>query len=187
MKLKLTPAILIEAYSRGYFPMPEAGTDEILWYRPDPRGIIPLDSFHVSKSLERRLRKKDFVVSFNRSFTQVMQQCAQHPETWINEEFLDVYTQLHKLGYAHSVEVWQDDSLVGGTYGVALGGAFFAESMFHIMRDASKIALFYLVKLLNEKGFSLLECQFLSPHLASLGAIEIPDEEYMKLLNLALA
>lgn len=187
MKLKLTPAILIEAYSRGYFPMPEPGTDEVLWYRPDPRAIIPLDQFHVSKSLQRRMNKKDFTVTFNQAFPEVMKRCAEHPETWINDEFISIYTQLHKLGYAHSVEVWQENALVGGTYGVVLGSAFFAESMFHSMRDASKIALFYLVTLLNEKKFTLLECQFLTEHLASLGAIEIPDKDYIELLKQALA
>ncbi|MFK7824039.1 MAG: leucyl/phenylalanyl-tRNA--protein transferase [Oligoflexales bacterium] len=182
----LNPELLHAAYSQGYFPMPDGDSGEILWFRPDPRAIIPLNGFHTSRSLRRTINRSVFKITYNQAFTQVMQGCAEHPETWINDEFLDVYAQMHKLGLAHSVEVWFEQELVGGTYGVCLGGAFFAESKFHRKTNASKVALYYLVKHMFEKGLTLLECQFLTPHLKSLGAIEVSDYEYLKLLKTAL-
>ena len=182
----LNPELLHAAYSQGYFPMPDGDSGEILWFRPDPRAIIPLDGFHTSRSLRRTINKSIFEITYDRAFTEVMKGCSEHPETWINQEFLDVYSQMHSLGLAHSVEVWYQQNLVGGTYGVCLGGAFFAESKFHRKTDASKVALYYLVEHMKEKGLTLLECQFLTPHLKSLGAIEVSDHEYLDLLKEAL-
>lgn len=187
MQTRLTPELLLSAYSQGYFPMPGDLPDEIFWYRPDPRAIIPLDGFHVSRSLQRRLRRGQFTYTFNLAFPEVMAGCSDRITTWINDEFKDAYSHLHQLGFAHSVEIWQDAKLVGGVYGVAIGGAFFAESMFHRTTDASKAALYYLVQRLRNQGFSLLECQFLTPHLESLGATAISDEIYIQRLTTALA
>lgn len=186
MSDRLYPALLRGAYSQGYFPMPDPESGEILWYRPDPRAVIPLDGFHCSRSLARVLRRGTFTVSFDRAFVDVMRACATREETWITEEFIEVYSAMHGSGMAHSVEVWHDGELAGGTYGVSIGGAFFAESMFHTKRDASKVALFHLVEHLNARGFRLLEVQFLTPHLARLGAVEITDRQYQKQLREAI-
>ncbi len=186
-KVRLNPSLLLSAYSQGYFPMPDSHSDDILWYRPDPRAILPLDAFHVSHSFRRRLNKQSFQISFDQDFQKIMECCALHPDTWINNEFIDAYCRLFELGYAHSVEVWCDDKLAGGTYGVGLAGAFFAESMFHFVTDASKVALYALTEHLRQQGFSLLEIQFLTPHLESLGAIEISDSDYIKRLTHALS
>jgi leucyl/phenylalanyl-tRNA---protein transferase len=181
----LTPELLQHAYSNGLFPMPnEWGV--IRWYQPDPRAILPLNAFHASQSLSRKIRKNVFEVTYDKDFSAVMRGCAQRDPTWINDEFLQSYGELHRLGKAHSVEVWQNGQLVGGTYGVHLGGAFFAESKFHTVTDASKVALAKLVERLNEKGFELLEVQFLTPHLAQFGVIEIPHTEYARRLRHAL-
>ena len=182
---RLSTPFLLAAYANGYFPMPDE-TDEIRWYRPDPRAILPLNGFHCSRSLARKIKRKTFEVTYDKGFRDVMKACAARAETWINDEFLRAYGRLHDLGQAHSVEVWSDKKLVGGVYGVQLNGAFFAESKFHTARDASKIALYHLVEHLNEGGFKLLEVQFLTPHLASLGAIEISDREYQQKLKKAL-
>lgn len=183
----ITPRILEFAYSQGYFPMSDPDTDEVNWYRPDPRAILPLDGFHTSRTLHRTLRRGHFRISFDRAFGQVMQECADRPEgSWISEEFFDAYGELHRMGKAHSVEVWSGEKLAGGVYGVAIGGGFFAESMFHRETDGSKVALFHLVRRLNETGYQLLEVQFLTDHLKSLGAIEISDAEYEKRLKKSL-
>lgn len=188
----LTPNTLLQAYAKGYFPMPDQNREgEVLWYRPDPRAIIPLDGFHVSRSLSRTLKRKTFVSTFNKAFEQVMKACANRPETWITGDFVRAYGELHRLGFAHSVEVWRNGDpktgeLVGGVYGVAIGGAFFAESMFHLATDASKVALHGLVSQLNRCGFLILEVQFLTDHLVSLGAVNITDEEYTAKLDMAL-
>lgn len=168
--------------------MPNPDTGEIEWYRPDPRAVFPLEEFHVSKSLRRTLNRGDFTVTFDHAFRAVMEECSRDREegTWITDEFHFAYGELHRIRLAHSVEVWEGEKLVGGVYGVSLGGAFFAESMFHRKTDASKVALFHLVERLKAIGFGLLEVQFLSAHLKSLGAIEIPDAEYIKRLNQAL-
>lgn len=183
---RLTTPFLLAAYATGYFPMPDSETDEIRWYRPDPRAILPLDGFHCSRSLKKKIDRKLFSVTYDEAFRDVMKACAAREETWINEEFLRAYGRLHDVGAAHSVEIWKEDELVGGVYGVHLNGAFFAESMFHTETDASKIALYFLVAHLKRGGFKLLECQFLTPHLASLGAIEVSDRQYQQKLQKAL-
>lgn len=185
-EIPFTPEVLRLVYAQGFFPMPNPDTGEIMWLSPNPRAVFPLDGFHVSRSLAKTLRRQPFVISFNKDFRGVMAACGDRPDTWINDEFKTVYGKLHDEGYAHSVEVWLDDQLVGGTYGVALGGAFFAESKFHTATDASKIALFYLIKRLCDRGMTLLEVQFMTPHLATLGAVEISRAEYLRRLNAAL-
>jgi leucyl/phenylalanyl-tRNA---protein transferase len=184
---RLTPELLRLAYAQGYFPMPHPDTGEILWFNPDPRAMIPLDGFHVSKSLARTLKRGAFRTTINQDFRAVMQGCADREETWITEEFFEVYGAMHDLGLAHSIEVWHGPQLVGGTYGVSLGGGFFAESMFHTENDASKVALHTLVHHMRQRGMTLLEVQFLTPHLQSLGAIEVPQSAYLKLLQKALS
>lgn len=179
----LSPEILISAYTQGYFPMPDENTGKVNWYRPDPRATIPLDGFHVSKSLRRLLQKGNYEVLFSKDFQKVMQECANRKETWITPEFVKAYSRLHRLGFAHSLEIYQKGELVGGTYGVSIRGCFFAESMFHKKANMSKVALFELTEHLKAKKFHLLECQFLTPHLESLGAIAISDKEYQKKLR----
>ena len=185
-RTKLDTDILKLAYANGYFPMPDPETNEICWYNPDPRAVIPLDGFHTSRSLKRTINKGIFTHTINRSFDAVMEGCADRESTWINDAFLSAYGDLHRQGFAHSLEVWDGDELAGGIYGVALGGAFFAESKFHRKTDASKVALARLVEHLSARGFILLEVQFLIPHLARLGAVEIPSGEYHNRLKRAL-
>ena len=188
MRDRLTPEMVVAGYSSGIFPMADPDQDDaIYWYRPDPRAILPLDGFHVSKNLARRIRRGDFDVGANLDFEGVVRACAGREETWISAEILDVYTQLHHMGLAHSVECRQDGNLVGGLYGVALGGAFFGESMFHSVTDASKVALVHLVRRLTKRGFTLLDVQFSTPHLAQFGVIEIPAHQYERLLADALS
>ncbi len=177
--------VLLQGYRLGVFPM-AMDDGEIEWFSPDPRAILPLDGFHIPHTLERVARKRSLEIRINRSFAEVMHQCALRPETWINDEIIESYTRLHQLGHAHSVEAWQDGTLAGGLYGVAIGGAFFGESMFHHVRDASKIALLGLVERLRERRFTLLDTQWLTPHLKKFGAIAIPRPEYLHLLNTAV-
>lgn len=187
MHLIFTPAGIEFAYRRAVFPMYNHYADRIEWYRPDPRAIIPLDGFHISRSLAKTIRQGVFEVTFDRDFDGVMRGCGDRAEgTWITPEFIDVYGELHRRGKAHSVEVWREGRLVGGTYGVSIGGAFMAESMFHYETDASKVALSALVARLRERGFQLLDTQYLTPHLASLGAVEIPHREYYDRLRRAI-
>lgn len=184
---RLTPELLLHAYASGIFPMAESRDDEtVFWVDPTERGIIPLDNFHISRSLRRRILRADFTIRTNTAFDQVVGGCADRPETWINDTIFDLYMNLHLQGFAHSLEIWDRDALVGGTYGVALGGAFFGESMFSRRTDASKIALAYLVDRLRTGGFTLLDTQFLTPHLASLGGIEISRSAYRARLAQAL-
>ncbi|RYZ54707.1 MAG: leucyl/phenylalanyl-tRNA--protein transferase [Proteobacteria bacterium] len=186
MKIALTTELLISAYANGYFPMPHPETEEICWFHPDPRAIIPLDNFHVSRTLLRTMKRKNFRVSVDEDFEGVIDACADRKETWINEEIRAAFVSLYREGHCHSVEVWEDDRLVGGTYGIAIRGAFFAESMFHRETDASKVALLGLVNHMKSRGMTLLEVQFLTPHLASLGAVEISSDDYMERLRTAL-
>jgi leucyl/phenylalanyl-tRNA--protein transferase len=187
MVLTFTPAGIEFAYRRGIFPMADEGTGQLLWFRPDPRTILPLETFHISRSLAKTLRHGEFEVRINTDFEGVMRGCADRPEgTWISEEFIAVYDALHRMGKAHSVEAWRSGRLVGGTYGVALGGAFIAESMFHYETDASKVALAALVARLRARGFALLDVQYRTPHLARFGAIEIPHRDYYDRLKRAL-
>jgi leucyl/phenylalanyl-tRNA--protein transferase len=184
---RLTPDHLLSGYAQGIFPMAEARDDPTVhWVDPRLRGIMPLDGFHVSRSLARRLRRWPHRISVNAALEQVVLACADRPETWINATILDLYLALHARGHAHSLEVWEGDQLVGGVYGVALGAAFFGESMFSRRTDASKIALAYLVHRLRAGGFTLFDTQFLTPHLASLGGIEIKRAEYHRRLASAL-
>lgn len=188
---RLTPEILLRAYAEGLFPMAEKRDDPTLyWVSPDQRGILPLDQFHVPHRLARTVRSGHFTVTSDQAFTAVMQACAApapgREESWINDEILRLYTALHAGGHAHSIECWRGDKLVGGLYGVRLGGAFFGESMFSRARDASKVALVHLVDILQRGGFTLLDTQFITAHLAQFGAVEIPRAQYLALLNQAL-
>jgi leucyl/phenylalanyl-tRNA--protein transferase len=180
-------SLLVAAYREGIFPMAlEDG--EIGWFSPDPRGIIPVDEFHVPRRLQRVVRSDEWTVRVDTRFEDVMCACAERPAegTWISDEIRESYVELHRQGMAHSVEVWREESLVGGLYGVHLGGAFFGESMFHRVRDASKVALVALVERLRSRGFVLLDTQWTTPHLEQFGAIEIPRREYLRRLKGAL-
>ncbi len=188
---KLTPEIVLRAYAEGLFPMAESREDpSLFWVSPDARGVFPLESFKVARRLARTVRSDKFTVTVDTAFREVMEACAEpaegREETWINAEILSLYGALFTGGYAHSVETRLDGQLVGGLYGVHLGGAFFGESMFSRATDASKVALVHLVARLKAGGFTLLDAQFLTPHLASLGAIEIPRVRYLAQLNTAL-
>lgn len=187
----LTPEILIQAYSSGAFPMADPEEDnQIYWHTPQMRGVIPLDDrFKVSKNLKRLYKKDKFDLYINRNFDQVIDYCRslREDETWISDEIIDAYKQLHEGGFAHSFEVYEKGKLVGGLYGVSIGKAFFGESMFHLVTDASKIALVFLVEFLREHNFLLLDTQYLNPHIAQFGAYEITHQEYIKLLRRAIA
>jgi leucyl/phenylalanyl-tRNA--protein transferase len=179
--------LLVQAYLSGSFPMadPDEG-DQIYWHTPETRGLIPLDdTFKVPKNLMRLYKKEKFELTINRAFPEVIEQCSllRQGDTWISEEIIAVYTEMHKLGLAHSFEVWLDGVLVGGLYGVAIGKAFFGESMFHTVSDASKIALVFLVEFLKEQNFQLLDCQYLNPHLLQFGAYEVTQEEFLSRLQ----
>jgi leucyl/phenylalanyl-tRNA--protein transferase len=183
----LPPALLVAAYETGYFPM-AMDDGEIRWYSPDPRGVLPLERFHAPRRLMRVIRSGRFEVSVDRAFRQVMEGCAADREdgTWINDEILDSYCALHEHGLAHSVEAWEGGALAGGLYGVSLNGAFFGESMFHRVSDASKVALWALVSRLRERSFVLLDIQWLTPFLQQCGAVEMPREQYLDALARAL-
>ena len=183
----LTPELLLHGYSIGIFPMAEHRDDpEIFWVDPRRRGVFPLDGFHISRSLSRAMRRTRFTITTNTAFNDVVTGCADRADTWINAEIFSLYAQLHALGHAHALEVWEDDMLVGGVYGVTLGRAFFGESMFSRRDNASKIALACLVDRLNRGGVTLFDTQFLTPHLASLGAQEITRAAYHARLEMAL-
>lgn len=191
--MNMTPELLLSAYMQGIFPMAEGpDSDDVFWVDPEERGIFPLDDFHVPKSLAKKIRAEKFDVRINTAFREVMRQCAtptqnkDRKSTWINKMILSKYAELHDMGYAHSVECWQGDELVGGLYGVSLNGAFCGESMFHWVTDASKVALVYLVARLKVGGYSLLDTQFVTDHLSQFGATEIPRKEYRAKLKQAL-
>jgi leucyl/phenylalanyl-tRNA--protein transferase len=186
MREHLTADLLIRAYCAGVFPMADGRDGPLSWYAPDPRAVMPLETFHVPRSLRRTLTRGVFESRTDTAFTAVMRACAAREETWISEEIVRAYTDLHRLGLAHSVESWREGELVGGLYGVALGGAFFGESMFSRATDASKVALVVLVERLRARGFTLLDVQFLTPHLARFGAVEISRREYERRLAGAL-
>jgi leucyl/phenylalanyl-tRNA--protein transferase len=177
--------LLLQGYRLGVFPM-AMEDDSIEWFSPDPRAILPLEDFHVPHALRRLARKKIFETTIDRAFSKVIQACAKRKDTWINREIIESYTRLHKFGHAHSVEAWKEGKLAGGLYGVAVGGAFFGESMFHRVTDASKIALVALVEHLRARKFALLDTQWLTPHLQQFGGIEISRNDYLRLLNRAL-
>jgi leucyl/phenylalanyl-tRNA---protein transferase len=160
---------------------------EIGWFSPDPRGILPLDAFHVPHGLQRALKKSNFEIRLNTAFEEVIRACGKRAETWINEEIIGSYVNLYRLGFAHSVEAWMDEKLVGGLYGVSIYGAFFGESMFHTVANASKVALVELVDRLNKRGYGLLDTQYVTDHLRRFGAVEITRSKYMRLLKQALA
>ena len=187
----LTPDVLLRAYSIGLFPMAERRDSPTLyWIDPEKRGILPLDTFHVPRRLRRKVRQGRFEVRCDTAFTEVVRACAApgpgRPETWINDEIVELYADLHEMGRAHSIESWDDGSLVGGLYGVTLGAVFFGESMFHDTQDASKIALVHLVARLKKGGFRLLDTQFVTRHLSQFGAVELHRAGYRHLLTEAL-
>jgi leucyl/phenylalanyl-tRNA--protein transferase len=189
---EITPEVLLRAYACGIFPMAESADDPTLfWVEPELRGVIPLDGFRIASRLARTVRSDVFTVTVNKAFKAVMDGCAApqpgREETWINRRIRELYTGLYALGHCHSVECWQDDELVGGLYGVNLGRAFFGESMFHRARDASKVALVHLVARLLAGGFELLDTQYVTEHLKTFGAVEIPRRRYTALLDKALA
>lgn len=187
----ITPEIVLRAYARGIFPMAESADDPALfWIEPEQRGIIPLAGFHVPARLARTVRSERFAVTVDRAFEAVMEGCAEEApgrtNTWINGPIRELYGALHRHGHCHSIETWEGDRLVGGLYGVSLGGAFFGESMFHRARDASKVALVHLVARLIAGGYALLDTQFVTPHLETFGAVEVPRAKYRALLDEAL-
>jgi leucyl/phenylalanyl-tRNA--protein transferase len=185
--MTLSAELLLHAYSVGVFPMAEHRDDpEVFWVDPKKRGVFPLDSFHISRSLARTIRRGGYEVAVNRDFAGVIAACADRAETWINEEIAGQYCALHDIGHAHSLEIYAEGTLAGGVYGVTLGRAFFGESMFSRRRDASKIALAYLADRLQLAGFTLFDTQFITPHLASLGAQEISRAAYHRQLQDAL-
>jgi leucyl/phenylalanyl-tRNA--protein transferase len=191
MSSTITPQILLRAYAAGIFPMAESAEDNALyWVEPERRGVLPLDRFHISQSLRKQIRRQTFTVRVDSSFDQVIGACAargpSRASTWINGRIRTLYTQLYKMGCCHSIEAWRDGALVGGLYGVRLGGAFFGESMFSRETDASKVALVHLVARLNAGGFRLLDAQFVTDHLRQFGAIEVPRDDYHRLLDEAI-
>lgn len=184
--MDLTPELILRAYSMGIFPMGDENSDEIRWYSPNPRCIFDFEKFHVPKRLARTYRQGVFELRVNHAWQAVLLNCANRDSTWITGKIYAAYTRLHELGFAHTVEAYYDGQLAGGLYGVTIGGAFMGESMFHTVTDASKICLVYLVDRMKERGFVLLDSQFMTDHLGTLGAVNIPRDEYMKRLNKAL-
>ena len=181
----IDPELLLQGYRLGVFPM-AMEDNSIEWFSPNPRAILPLEDFHVPHALRRLLRKGGFETTINKTFSEVIAACAKRKDTWINQEIIESYTRLHELGHAHSVEAWKQGKLAGGLYGVAVGGAFFGESMFHRVTDASKIALVALVEHLRARKFVLLDAQWLTPHLQQFGGIEISRNHYLRLLRRAV-
>jgi leucyl/phenylalanyl-tRNA--protein transferase len=185
---RLTPELLLGAYASGIFPMAETRDDpEVYWVDPQHRGVLPLDGFHMSRSLARRMRRGDVTATLNVEFDAILDGCAARDETWINDTIRHLMQQLFVAGYAHAFGVWRDEMLIGGMYGLTIGGAFFGESMFSAETDGSKMTLAFAVDHLRRAGFTLFDTQFLTPHLASLGAIEIPRATYHARLAGALA
>ena len=188
---ELTPELLLRAYAAGIFPMAESrAARSIFWVDPHLRGVLPLNEFHIPRRLRKTVRRRPFEVRCNTAFEAVMRACAaprpDHPDSWINDQIVRAYTRLHEMGFAHSIECWRDDELVGGLYGVSLGGAFFGESMFSRATDSSKVALVHLLARLKLGGFVLLDVQFVTEHLTQFGVVEVPARDYLLLLNDAL-
>jgi leucyl/phenylalanyl-tRNA---protein transferase len=183
----IDPEYLLNAYRNGYFPMAEPDTNEIFWYSPDPRTVFDINNFHVPKSLEKKLKTNPFQFKIDYNFREIMIICAQRDETWISDDIIESYVMLHKMGYAHSFEAYYKEELAGGLYGVAINGAFFGESMFHIITDASKATLVFLVETLKKSGYTLLDTQYITEHLKKFGALEIPRKEYLNQLKTALS
>ena len=186
-----TPDLLLSAYAQGIFPMAhEELGGQLRWYAPDPRAILPLEAFHVSRRLRQEVQRGTFEVRYDTSFEQVMRECAAprqtQPQTWISSGLIEAYVELHELGFAHSVECWREGQLVGGLYGVKLGGLFAGESMFHRQTNASKVALYHLVERMRAAGMALLDIQMMTDHLAQFGAVEIPRADYEARLRQAL-
>ncbi|MDZ4095180.1 MAG: leucyl/phenylalanyl-tRNA--protein transferase [Paracoccaceae bacterium] len=187
MTTDLTPDLLLSAYAAGIFPMAESRDDPTVhWVDPRLRGILPLDNFHISRSLSRHISSGKYEIRTNYDFQAVLHGCADRDETWINDRIFDLYMTLHTAGFAHSLEVWQGEALIGGVYGVALGAAFFGESMFSRRTDASKVALAWLIHRLRAGGYALFDTQFLTPHLQSLGGKEVSRATYRQMLDTAL-
>jgi leucyl/phenylalanyl-tRNA--protein transferase len=185
--VRLTPDLLLRAYAHGLFPMGDDRSDAVRWFSPDPRAHLPLPDFHVPHNLRRRVRKREFRVTSDRAFGRVIRACADRDRTWITPRIVRAYTELHERGAAHSVECWRDDTLAGGLYGVALGGAFFGESMFFHVSNASKVALVHLVRQMRAGGFALLDTQYATEHLERFGVVEVPRPDYMERLDEALS
>ena len=189
--MNINEETILKSSSLGVFPMSESFDDpNIYWINPKKRGVIPINDFKISKNLKKEIKKKKFLITINKNFNAVIKNCAKktknRPSTWINKEIIKLYSNLHKIGHAHSIEAWQKNRLVGGLYGVSLGSAFFGESMFSIVSNSSKVCLVYLLANLKIKGFRLLDTQFINPHLKKLGAIEIPRKKYLKMLGNSL-
>ena len=189
--MNINEETILKSYSLGIFPMSESFDDpNIYWINPKKRGVIPINDFKISKNLKKEIKKKKFLITINKNFNAVIKNCAKktknRPSTWINKEIIKLYSNLHKIGHAHSIEAWQKNRLVGGLYGVSLGSAFFGESMFSIVSNSSKVCLVYLLANLKIKGFRLLDTQFINPHLKKLGAIEISRKKYLKMLGNSL-
>ncbi|MBN2752655.1 MAG: leucyl/phenylalanyl-tRNA--protein transferase [Rhodospirillaceae bacterium] len=189
--MHLTPEILLAAYCQGAFPMGRSHDDpDLLWLSPHLRGVLPLDGLHIGRSLKRTLHKAPYQITADTNFSSIMAACATpatgRDDTWITPQIIDLYTQLHEMGFAHSIECWDGDTLAGGLYGLAIGGAFFGESMVSHRASASKVALVHLVARLRAGGYTLLDTQFTTPHLTTLGAIEIPREIYLHRLETAI-
>jgi len=184
---ELSPDILISGYSNGYFPMAEGDNNDIYWYSPDVRAVFPIYHIKFAKSLLKKIRKNEFQYAIDLNFEDTIRACAStHEETWISEEIISAYIRLHEIGYAHSVETYMNGVLVGGLYGVSLGGAFFGESMFNFVTDAAKVAFYFLVQNLRQRGYELLDSQFINDFTEQLGAVEIPKSLYLNLLDKAL-
>ena len=189
--MNINEETILKSYSLGIFPMSESFNDpNIYWINPKKRGVIPINDFKISKNLRKEIKKKKFLITINKDFNGVIKNCEKktknRPSTWINKEIIKLYSNLHKIGHAHSIEAWHKNRLVGGLYGVSLGSAFFGESMFSIMSNSSKICLIYLLANLKIRKFTLLDTQFINPHLKKLGAIEISRKKYLKMLGISL-
>lgn len=184
----ITAHQVLQAYSEGIFPMADPDeNNEIFWYEPEMRGIILPEEFHIPKNLKRLCRKQHFELRVNSDFRQCITRCAERSETWISEDIIDVYCGLHQMGFGFSFEAWRNGEMQGGLYGIGMGRVFFGESMFHRETDASKVALVFLVDWMKQRGMTLLDCQFINRHLLQFGAKEIPQQEFLKLLDRALA